>query len=209
MDLGEHKDRICFREAIPEIAEAARLLDGAVSAHLRGRSDLARELICLADIPVIADWVESILGSKSSHVQYRDVPDGQPHLSMEERVRLRMPGQAEKQGLHRRDGYNCRFCGIPVIRKEVRERMRKLYPGSLRWGKRNVERHSAFFAMWVQYDHVLPHARGGNNDLDNIVITCAPCNYGRMSYTLEEVGLADPRQREPVCSTWDGLERFR
>lgn len=62
--------------------------------------------------------------------------------------------------------------------------------------------------MWVQYDHLVPHARGGNNDLKNIVITCAPCNYGRWNKLVEEVGLRDPRDREPVQSTWDGLERF-
>ena len=44
--------------------------------------------------------------------------------------------------------------------------------------------------------------------MDNLLITCAPCNYARMSFTLEEVGLADPRKREPVRSTWDGLERI-
>jgi 5-methylcytosine-specific restriction endonuclease McrA len=63
--------------------------------------------------------------------------------------------------------------------------------------------------MWLQYDHLLPHARGGTNDLGNIVITCAPCNFARMNYTLEEIGLLDPRTREPVRSDWDGLERFR
>ena len=62
--------------------------------------------------------------------------------------------------------------------------------------------------MWAQYDHLLPHSKGGNNDVNNIVVTCAPCNFGRMSYTLEEVGLIDPRTREPIRSAWDGLERF-
>ncbi|MCX6971643.1 MAG: HNH endonuclease [Verrucomicrobia bacterium] len=61
----------------------------------------------------------------------------------------------------------------------------------------------------VEAAHLLPHARGGTNDLENIVITCAPCNYARMNHTLEEVGLIDPRTREPIKSTWDGLERFR
>nr|WP_255527271.1 HNH endonuclease [Trichocoleus sp. FACHB-46] len=119
-----------------------------------------------------------------------------------------MPTAAQKHFLHQRDGYHCRFCGVPVIRGEVRDRLRKFYPDALPWGKTNPEQHSAFQALWLQYDHLLPHARGGNNDLENVVITCAPCNFGRGSYTLEEVGLADPRLREPVRSTWDGLERF-
>ncbi len=74
--------------------------------------------------------------------------------------------------------------------------------------KSNKLQHAAFQAMWAQYDHILPRARGGNNELSNIVVTCAPCNYGRGNYTLEEVGLVDPRTREPNQSTWDGLERL-
>lgn len=68
---------------------------------------------------------------------------------------------------------------------------------------------STFQAMDLHYDHLLPHARGGTNDLENMLVTCAPCNCGRDKLTLEEVGLSDPRLRDPVRSTWDGLERFR
>jgi hypothetical protein len=78
----------------------------------------------------------------------------------------------------------------------------------VQWGRKNVEQHAALQAMWLQYDHVLPHARGGNNDLDNIVITCAPCNFGRMDYLVEEVGLVDPREHDAIKSNWDGLERI-
>lgn len=39
--------------------------------------------------------------------------------------------------------------------------------------------------------------------------TCAPCNYSRMDFTLDELGLRGPRYSEPVRSSWDGLERFR
>jgi len=119
-----------------------------------------------------------------------------------------MPILAEKNQLLVRDGYHCRFCGIPLVRKEVREQIRKLFPQIQIWGDKITECHAALQAMWLQYDHLLPHSRGGNSSLDNLLITCAPCNYARMSFTLEEVGLADPRKREPVRSTWDGLERI-
>lgn len=76
-------------------------------------------------------------------------------------------------------------------------------------GSRNIDQHAAFQAMWLQYDHLLPHARGGDNSLDNVVITCAPCNFGRMNWTLDEVGLIDPRTRQHVRSVWTGLEQFR
>ena len=198
--------RACFRDAIPEIAEAAALLDAAVTAHLLGDAAQAEALIRRADMPPVAAWVESILGKNSPYVVIQS--SGTPSLASGYRVAARMPNAQERCQLHARDGFHCRFCGIPVIRAEVRERIQRDYPQALRWGKRNVERHAAFFALWAQYDHLLPHAHGGGNELSNIVVTCAACNYGRGGFTLAEVGLAHPLERPPVRSAWDGLERF-
>jgi len=200
--------RACLRDPIPEIAEAAKHLNDAVSAHVNGRSDLAEKLIHRADMPAICEWTESLWGRSSPYVKFRVAANAPPSMSRKHRIRLRMPTTAEKKALLQRDGYHCRLCGMPVIRREIRERIRKVYPSALRWGRTNPTQHAAFQAMWTQYDHLLPHARGGDNSLDNIVITCAPCNFARMNYCLEEVGLIDPRTRQPVRSTWDGLERF-
>ena len=201
--------RLCFRAAIPEIAVAAECLNAAISAHIAGDREQAASLISAANIPAIREWVESLWGEPSPYRQFRSVPDAPPILSRAQRLVLRMPNSTEKKLLLERDGFHCRFCGIPVIRAEIRNRLRKLYPDALPWPTdSNKHQHPAFQAMWVQYDHILPHARGGTNELENMLITCAPCNYARMYYTLEEVGLADPRFREPVRSSWDGLERL-
>jgi len=201
------KDRICFRDPIPAIAEAARYLDEGVTAYLVGKPDIAAEMIVRANMSVIREWTESIWGKGSPYVQA--IQNTKEIFSKEDRVKVRMPTTAEKRALHERDGHHCRFCGIPVIRKEVRARIMKVFPNALIWGKQNGEQHAAFQAMWAQYDHLLPHSKGGDNGLENMVVTCAPCNFGRMSYSLEEVGLIDPRLREPISSAWDGLERFR
>jgi len=201
--------RICFREPIQEIAEAARLLNAAVSAHLQGNRSLAADLIRKADIPEVKEWGYSLWGANSPYIQYRKLPNAEPSLSKYERQNLRMPTAAEKHKLLQRDGFHCRFCGIPVIRTEVRQKFVRAYPELEIWGRTNDKQHAAFQTLWVQYDHILPHARGGSNDLSNMLITCAPCNFGRMNYTLEEVNLADPRTRNPIISTWDGLERFK
>jgi len=119
-----------------------------------------------------------------------------------------MPSNAQKEELRLRDGYHCRFCHIPVVRSEIRAALKKLYPDALKWGQRNNEQHAALQAMWLQYDHVLPHAYGGDNNLENLVVTCAPCNFGRNSYSLAEAGLEDPRDNPPIHSWWDGLERL-
>jgi HNH endonuclease len=199
--------RTCLRDPIPEIFDAARFLDAAVSAHLAGKSAIADELIRLADIPAIAEWTEGLWGSGGPWT-HPNPDDLLPPIPTEGRLKARMPMQAEKRALRERDGFHCRFCGIPVIRSETRSLIRVEFPDALRWGSRNVDQHAAFQAMWLQYDHLLPHARGGTNELSNIVVTCAPCNFGRAGLTLEQVKLADPRSRDPLRLRWDGLERF-
>jgi hypothetical protein len=76
------------------------------------------------------------------------------------------------------------------------------------WGRTNDDCHAALLTMWLQYDHVLPHSRGGGNGLDNLVLTCAGCNYGRMAFTLEQVGIRDPRLAPWPSLDWNGLEDF-
>ena len=107
-----------------------------------------------------------------------------------------------------RDGYNCRFCGIPVIPPEIRKAITAAYPDSAYWGRKNLDQHAALQCLWLQFDHILPHCWGGESTPDNVVITCAPCNFGRMNKRLEEVGLIDPRERPVYKTSWDGLVRF-
>jgi 5-methylcytosine-specific restriction endonuclease McrA len=198
--------RRCLIDPVPEIAVAARHLDAAVAAHVAGDRTAARELLRLADVPAIREWTESLWGR--SHAIPERVAQAGPKLPKVARVPARMPGAAQRRALHARDGYHCRFCGIPVVRAEVRDRLRAAYPDVVRWGARNAEQHAGLQAMWAQYDHVVPHARGGDNQLANLVVACAPCNCARMDCTVEEVGLLDPRTREPIRSGWDGLERL-
>ncbi|BDA86775.1 hypothetical protein Sa4125_43170 [Aureimonas sp. SA4125] len=202
-------ERNCLRIPVPEIAETARLLDAAVTAHNLGATKLADELIRLADMPAITEWTESLWGVGGPTSRPVIKVDTSSFLPKERRTALRMPTTAEKRALIARDGYHCRFCGIPVVRAEIRSLIRMSYPSALRWGPRNIDQHAAFQGMWLQYDHLLPHARGGTNELANLVVSCAPCNNGRANLTLEEVGISDPRLREPVRSLWDGLLRFR
>ena len=197
----------CFREPIPEFDEAISLLDQAATAHLSGGHALAAKLIAAADIPILKDWTESLWGKNSPYVHYRECPEAPPVIPKKDRLHIRMPNASEKRALIARDGYHCRFCGLAVIRPEVRKELKRHYPKELRWEGTVATQHAAFEAMWLQYDHIVPHSRGGTNDPGNMVITCAPCNYTRMQYLLEEVGLADPFWRVPVRSDWDGLER--
>ena len=195
--------RRCFRDPIPEIYDVARYLDAAVSAHLAGKMEVAEELFFLANIKEVWDWVDSIWGKKSPYVHVMKKPS--QHL--DPKAKNRMPGAQMKREVRIRDGYHCRFCGIPVIRAEVRNLLRKIYPRAIPWEGTTATQHAGFQCLWLQYDHVVPHSAGGENTLENLVITCAACNFGKMNYTIDELGLLDPRDFPPVQSTWDGLER--
>lgn len=200
--------RLYFREPIPELHQAALALDAAVTAHLQGDAAAAADRIHATNTPILREWIESLWGKKSPYVKFRTVAGAPPHIPRSQRAEIRMPSILEKRALVERDGFHCRVCGIPLIRAEVREKMARAYPKALPWGHSNTTQHAAFQALWLQYDHIVPHARGGLNKSDNMIIACAGCNYCRWHYTLEEVGLSDPRLREPVGSKWDGLERF-
>lgn len=204
--FSELELRYCLSEPIPQIFDAARFLDAAITAHLLGKTKLAEELMSAANMPEIRRWTKSIWADCNIHLRF---PSSDTALSKESRAKLRMPSKADKAAIHERDGYNCRFCGMPVIRAETRTRIRAHYPLALSWGAKEIEQHAAFQAMWAQYDHIVPHTKGGTSDLENMVLTCAPCNFGRGSFSLAEVGIVDPRMRAAVHSDWDGLERFR
>ncbi|MDE2005608.1 MAG: hypothetical protein KGI51_03495 [Rhodospirillales bacterium] len=186
-----------------------------MTAHLGGDRPTASRLFLAADMPEVRAWTESLWGSARNnpeqhlYIRNRPVPDAPPVLSKVDRVPHRMPNAAGQSALIERYGFNCAFCGIPVIHWEVRAAANRAYPEAVPWGNRNIDQHAAFQCMWMQFDHVLPHSRGGSNALDNFVITCAPCNFGRMENTLDEVGLIDPRSVPMLRTAWDGLERFR
>ena len=198
--------RCCLREPIPEIFDAARFLDAAVSAHTAARFDLAEELFRLADLQTVREWTNSLW---SAHSPYANKPMSvvQSRSRIETTASAYIPSGVRRAVLTR-DGYHCRFCGIPVVAAAVCKRIHERYPTAVNWSSSIQGRHAAFQCFWLQYDHLLPRSRGGSSDADNIVVTCAGCNFGRMERLLSEVSLMDPRTREPRQSLWDGLERF-
>lgn len=215
-DLRSCAQRRCFREPIQEIFDVARLLDQAVTAHLAGDHRDAARLIAEADIQAVRDWTDSIWAKEDPNI-HRRRPEGKafPRVCKCKRDLDNKPSNKQKQALVNRDGYHCLFCGIPLIRAEIRDAIRKHYRNELKWGRRKLSQHAGFQCLLMQFDHVIPHSRGGPTDLDNLIVTCNACNYGRSDSMLEEVELIDPRGRCGAkatwdgYATWDGLKRFR
>ena len=183
---------------------AADLLAAAADAILAGDIEAARDLLRQADMPVLFDYARRLMGREDHEVHRRRPLDDTPVKTG--KVVARMPGAAETQALHARDGWRCRFCGCRVVSGRTRSAMRACLPGALPWGE-SEGYHAAFFAMTASVDHVIPHSAGGTNDLGNLVTACWSCQFGRGAYTIQELGLLDPRVRSPVVDGWDGLTR--
>ena len=49
--------------------------------------------------------------------------------------------------------------------------------------------------LWTKAvaDHVFPWSLGGATSLDNLVTSCGGCNYDKEHWTLEQLGIEDPR----------------
>jgi 5-methylcytosine-specific restriction endonuclease McrA len=201
--------RLCLRTPILEIEIAATHLNNAVTAHLNNDRQTAEDLLHLANNKTIWLWTESVWGKQTPYNTPRQITPNPPVLPPSERAKPRDATPETKRQIHERDGHYCRFCKIPVIRPAIRTAIHKQYPTAVPWGPSNTTQHAAFQCLWAQYDHIIPHARGGQSTLENMVLTCAACNYGRGNYLLEDFNLIHPNLHPPRTGPWDGLNRFR
>ena len=199
--------RASFLAPIPELAIAADQLDQAADAVLRGDLETARVLITSCDMPSLSTYRALIVEGEKPEIQrYRPVPNAP---ARQRGTKARMPGKRAALEIFRRDGWRCRFCGIRVLSLDAIKALDSLFPEEVRWrAKPYRNRNVAFNVLASSLDHILPHSRGGDNDPSNLVAACGSCQFGRMQYTLEEVGFLDPRLRPPVVDRWDGLERL-
>ena len=203
--------RECLHKPIPELYEAAFVLEEAVSAHLHHDCERASRLFASTNTDVIRDYIESLWGSgtkypeQKHYLRLRPIDHAEPP---KQRTRERMPNRDLQREVIDRDGYRCRFCGLPVIPVEVRTAIHTAYPDAVPWGSKNADQHAAFQTLWLQFDHVRPHCLGGDSSISNLVITCGGCNYGKSYRHIDKHGLIDPMERPPIISSWRGLTQF-
>jgi HNH endonuclease len=109
--------------------------------------------------------------------------------------------------VYERDGYRCRYCSFRVFPGVVLKAFSNvIWVDAFGVSGPRPKRHGAAVAFKACADHVLPHFLGGRTNLDNLVTACWGCNFGKNYYTVEEIGIEDPRLRPPLMSDgWDGL----
>jgi len=105
-----------------------------------------------------------------------------------------------------RDNYRCRYCGIRIVAKNVFVEYSRIL-GTERFSveRENNKRNGLTLGLRGVADHVEPYASGGETELDNLVTSCYSCNFGKAGYSLEQLGIEDPRFRPPVVDDWKGL----
>lgn len=200
-----------LRKPIAELFEAVALLDFGVGAHMCGDHSRAASSFIAANSAKVRDYIESMWGKRAlwpeqEHFLRKRAVEHLPAPTPQ--ARGQKVGSATKRAVVDRDGFLCRYCGIPTVPASVRMALNALYPDAVGWGRTNASQHAAFQALWLQYDHVVPLAFGGANAVENVVVSCAACNFMKWDHHLEEIGVIDPRSRPPVSSCWDGLARL-
>ena len=155
----------------------------------------------------ITEWyIEHGQMSGMHRKNFLNLPEPKPIPSIQ-RDPLRSPRKYQKK-VFLRDNYKCRYCGEKIISQDFLKLFSKaLDVSTFKRGKTNLTTHGIFHLTWPVADHVIPWVNGGKTDLDNLVTSCAPCNYGKAGYTIEQIGLDNPFSHKTNESNWDGFEK--
>ena len=192
----------------PESNYVLDRMSDAADLFVDGNSDEAIRVVRAANTKSLRDWFDNE-GQKTTKILKRhgilrsQLPRPASVLKTEAK-------DASRRQCHRvfaRDGWHCRFCEIRVIDPRAITQIRKLVP-EFPWGKgtTNLTRH-ACQAVRGTHDHVLPRSWGGLNEDSNLVTACWVCQFSRVGYRIEDCGVSDPRDRDPIHTEWDGLLR--
>ena len=199
-----------IKEPIPQIFQTWDFLNQAVDAHLAGDMQLAEKIFKKADMRAVWEWLNPGWTRPDLNVVVPAPPADTQKVSKNLRDPDRVIALSTRFAVLQRDGYRCRYCGIPVVHADIRKLAHRIYPDAVPWEQYNVtKQHAGFACLWLQFDHVVPHSHGGRSSPDNVVVSCALCNYGNDKYTLRQLDVTNPCHTPPVLSAWDGLERFR
>jgi 5-methylcytosine-specific restriction endonuclease McrA len=177
----------------------------AVEAFKAGNKNLCLEIIGQIRTAEITEWYIEHGQMSGRHRKLQlNIPPPET-IDIDLRDPVRSPAKLQKQ-VFERDSYHCRYCGGKLISQEfLKTFIKRLNSPLFSRGETNLNTHGIIHLTWPVADHVIPWNKGGRTSLDNLVSSCAPCNYGKDGYTIEQLGLIDPFTRPAKISDWDGF----
>ena len=104
-----------------------------------------------------------------------------------------------------KDGFIDRYTGrkliFPNVLRIMSLELDEAFPFHSNWKMSDC--HIAYWEFMPTYDHVIPIARGGKDEGDNIVTTSQKMNSAKANFLLEEIGF----QLFPAgdMKAWDGM----
>ncbi len=104
-----------------------------------------------------------------------------------------------------RDGFVDRYSGDLLVFPPVLRVLTALLPHDFPFHRnwKMEETHQAYWELFPTLDHVVPVARGGRDDEDNLVSTSMFRNSAKANSTLEELGWSLHAPGD--LSQWDGM----
>lgn len=117
------------------------------------------------------------------------------------------PSETVMVSIYKRDRFHCRYCGCKVVPTQIMRLVSETFPDQFPYHPnwRAGHTHPAITSRSPNLDHVVPWAKGGGNDPENLVCACWVCNQIKGDLSLQQLGW----KLRPIPETdWDGLVRY-
>ena len=139
-----------IKEPIPQIFQTWDFLNQAVDAHLAGDMQLAEKIFKKADMRAVWEWLNPGWTRPDLNVVVPAPPADTQKVSKNLRDPDRVIALATRFSVLQRDGYRCRYCGIPVVHADIRKLAHRDYPDAVPWDPYNVtKQHAGFACLWL------------------------------------------------------------
>jgi HNH endonuclease len=100
-------------------------------------------------------------------------------------------------------------CGTRTVLPEVLRLFSILYPEKFPYhpNAKADKAHPAYWLIYASIDHHRALAVGGDDNLENLITACWPCNHAKRNATTTRIGWT-LRDQPTGTTSWDGLTHF-
>lgn len=198
-------NKACLVPPAPWLPEELERFQRLVAQLARGQDDAARAILRDLRNDDLHAWFDE--HGKSKRLRRLRLAAAESPTDASPTTPTLKASKKHQRTVYARDRYTCRWCGLRVVDERILKIVSQILP-AFGYDRTAPNRHGFVKAFKPVADHVQPATRGGHNEVSNLVTCCSVCNYGRMERTHAELGLEDPRNRQPADSEWNGLVSY-